>query len=92
MLTMNGTLKALMDKFMYPTVPFLGSFENMYTLMTQNLEWLVKGMGEGIVINHQATEKFPATGLSKWKNGMEENSVNITFIENMIQEVENDKD
>ena len=53
---MNGTLKALMDKFNIPTVPYLGKYENLYELMIQNYEWIFKGMGEGIVINHLKTE------------------------------------
>jgi len=92
MLGINGTFKALMDKFSYPTVPYLGSFENLYTFVQQNFEWLLKGMGEGIVINHLATEKFPASGLSKWKNGMEENATNSVGIDFMMQEIEGDKD
>lgn len=91
-LTINGTFKALMDKFGYPTVPYLGAFENLYTLMTQNQEWLIKGMGEGIVINHLATDKFDATGLSKWKNGLEENATNRPAIEFMMQQIEEDKE
>lgn len=80
MLSINGTFKALMDKFMYPTVPYLGAYDNLYDLMTQNNEWLLKGMGEGIVINHLATETFKASSLSKWKNGMEENSTNSSAL------------
>jgi len=49
-------------------------------------------MGEGIVITHQATETFQASGLTKWKNGMENNSTNSDFINAMMQEVEADKE
>lgn len=56
MLRMNVTLKALMDKYSYPTVPYLGAYENLYTLMMDNFDWLVKGMGEGVVITHGTTE------------------------------------
>ena len=55
---MNGTLKALMDKFNIPTVPYLGKYENLYELMIQNYEWIFKGMGEGLVINHLKSDKF----------------------------------
>lgn len=90
---MNTTFKALMDKFGHPTVPFIGRFENLYELVKQNKEWMVNGMGEGIVITHCGYgEESKTSSISKWKNGSEENSVNAGQIESVLKDLEDDKE
>lgn len=93
MLSMNVAFKELMDKFKYPTVPFTGRYENLYTLVKDTSDWLKQGMGEGIVITHaKAEENGKSSHLSKWKNGMEANSVNAGQLDALVLEIEADKD
>jgi len=92
MLTMNGTFKDLIDKFGYPTVPYIGRYENMYELVNSNYEWLLKGMGEGIVITHATNDSIKNSSISKWKNGMEANSTNADMLDAILVELEADKE
>jgi len=92
MLTMNGTFKSLIDKFGYPTVPYTGRYDSMYALVAENFNWLVKGMGEGIVISHERlnSDDRKNSAVSKWKNGTEENSVNTGLLDTLLEEIEAD--
>jgi len=49
-------------------------------------------MGEGIVITHTKVGENGKSVLSKWKNGMEANSVNAGQLDALMQEIEADKD
>ena len=46
---MNAKLKALLDSYEIPTVPYLGNYENVYEMVMKNYDWMINGNGEGIV-------------------------------------------
>jgi len=85
MLVMNQAFKALIDKHGLPTVPFLGKFENFYSLVMANYDWMVNGKGEGLVLVHSGM-------ISKWKIGAEANQSNLDSLRTIIDEIEDDKE
>lgn len=68
-----------------PTVPFLGQYENFYSLVMANYDWMVNGNGEGLVL--VANSK-----ISKWKIGAEANQSNLDSLRTMLDQIEDDKD
>lgn len=77
MLMINGTLKKLLDGQGIPTVPYLGSFDNVYDMVKSNEEWMINGKGEGIILVTQGMQ------ISKWKIGTERNYSNVEAIQNL---------
>jgi hypothetical protein len=49
MLLMNSTLAAVIGKTL-AVVPLAGHFESLYELVEKNYEWMLNGMGEGLVV------------------------------------------
>ena len=66
MLLMNQAFKELVDKHGFPTVPFLGKYENFYSMLMANFDWMLNGNGEGLVLVHNSM-------VSKFKIGAEAN-------------------
>ena len=52
----NQAFKNLIDKHGLPTVPYLGVYENFYSLVTTNYDWMLKGNGEEG--HHDASAKY----------------------------------
>jgi len=88
MLFLNPTLKALVQKYNYSTVPLVAQYPCLYDLITSNFDWLNNGMGEGLVLispwsGNQCT-------VSKWKNGSEASANNISHLNNLLAEIGSD--
>ena len=69
----NQAFKNLIDKHGLPTVPYLGVYENFYSLVTTNYDWMLKGNGEGLVLVNEGK-------ISKWKIGAERNYSNLGYL------------
>lgn len=83
---MNQAFKELIDKHGLPTVPFLGKYDNFYSLVTSNYDWMVNGNGEGLVL---VNDKF---GISKWKIGAEANQTNLNSLRTILDEIQDDNE
>jgi len=90
MLFLNAALKTLVTEAGYPTVPIAGYYDCFYDLVQANYDWMENGRGEGLVII------TPALGsncvVSKWKNGTEASSNNMTHLEDILKAIDEDKD
>lgn len=85
---MNETFKELIAKHNVPMVPFAGTYASFYELAMANLEWMMNGMGEGLVL--AAPAEGSKTVVSKWKIGAETSGDNFSSLNKCLELIEDD--
>lgn len=86
MLLMNQTLAETIANNVQ-IVPSAGHYQNLYELINSNYEWMLNGMGEGLVI---ISPTYGQTSVRKWKNGSEASATNLNNLYLIIQAIEDD--
>jgi len=63
--------------FNIKTVPLVGQYKSIYDAVKANQEWMLKGMGEGLIVTSDKT-------IHKWKIGAEMNSSNVGLLDTVL--------
>lgn len=79
----NGKFFELMKTCEINTVPFFTEHNSIYDAVKANQEWMIKGMGEGLIVTSDKT-------IHKWKIGAEQNTTNLRELDTVIQLLLND--
>lgn len=69
--------------FSIKTVPLVGQYQNIYEAVKANKEWMLKGMGEGLIVTSDKT-------IHKWKIGAEMNSSNVGLLDTVLDMLKDD--
>ena len=69
--------------FNVKTVPLVGQYKSIYEAVKANQEWMLKGMGEGLIVTTDKT-------IHKWKIGAEMNSSNIGLLDTVLDMLKDD--
>jgi hypothetical protein len=71
----------LAEKFGFSTVPLVGEYNSFYDAVIANQEWMVQGLGEGLIV-------VSPDYIKKWKIGAEANQTNRDLIDKALNMTE----
>ena len=71
----------LAEKFGFSTVPLVGEYDSFYDAVIANQEWMVQGLGEGLIV-------VSPDYIKKWKIGAEANQTNRDLIDKALNMTE----
>ena len=77
----NGAFMKLVEQFGYATVPIVGEYDSFYDAVIANQEWMVQGLGEGLIV---VSKDY----IKKWKIGAEANQTNRDLIDRALNMTE----